>query len=417
MSKKSWSELFSEKSNNSTGNIGSATSVSHSVSNGSIIITSAPPSRPGSCSVPTSRPASCVQPIEEQQQEEELPEEIDYAFLNRPVHKLIYARPINNRGNRCYMISVLQALLHCAPFCNYFVRYFQRLQIVSDRFALLTALLSLLKEFTTKGMGCIDGEAVDEIFLALPESFSGIGFGEQMDAEEFLTVFLDRLAEELMELRRSVPFLLPFESDNSRTPADNDDGGEWLQMGPKQKISITRRTPVSQSPIHVLFAGSLRSTFKAAGPSRPSITFEPFTVLPVELIDAQGGALTSVRAALEHSMRLEYLSSGTKQVSFASLPPLLILQLKRFLVQPDYSFTKITRAVKIEPSLELNGEHFQLVAVVEHHGASLHGGHYTTNVCRRGEWIKFDDELKPQRLTEEQVTHKSAYLLFYERRE
>lgn len=341
------------------------------------------------------------------------------------------------------MIAVLQALLNCVPFVNYFTRYLFLLEEIeqhvlddSQRFPLLAAFNRLLCALSVKQQpmqNVIDCDFVDSLFLALPQSFSGIGLGEQMDAEEFLTVFLDTLAEELMEMRKfGVRFLLPFESSSDHQPqqpplmtpsAAFDDGGEWLQMGPKQRVHVTRSTPVSQSPIHVLFAGSFRSCFKASGPSRPSITFEPFTVLSLELVDAhQQRPLGSVSEALAQATQLEHLPTGSKQLSFSALPALLVIQLKRFTVNTRTGeFTKLTSPVRLQPRLQFGNDEFDLVAVVHHLGSTLHAGHYTATVRRKGrEWREFDDEA-PERdfLIDSEgascVNSKSAYLLFYQR--
>ena len=336
------------------------------------------------------------------------------------------------------MIAVLQALLGCGPFVNYFFRYFYLLGaelesvLATQRFPLLAAFSRFLSAFKpSNNEKVVDCDFVDDLFVALPVSFSGIGLGEQMDAEEFLTVLLDSLAEELMDLRRfGLNFLLPFES--SSTASDNCfsasngslsavDDGEWLQVGPRQHIQVTRSTPVSQSPIHVLFAGSFRSCFKADGPSKPSITFEPFTVLSLELVDAQQRPLHSVSEAIAQATQLEHLPTGTKQLSFSALPTLLVIQLKRFSVSPmTGEFSKLTRPIRLQARLQFGQDEFELVAVVDHWGSTLHGGHYTTLVKRKGrEWRQFDDELPIKDILIDSeaypVNSKSAYLLFYQK--
>lgn len=415
--KKSWSELF-ETSQTSLN--------SHSTST-----VSKPPSRPTSSF--SSRPSSTltvnnVEPVKSELPI--LPGNLDANFLfQRPLP--VQTRPIDNRGNRCFMIAVIQALLHYAPFVNYFGRYFYLLGneldtvLASGRFPLLAALNRLLVELKPGNLQkVLECDFVDELFLALPVSFSGLGLGEQQDAEEFLTVLLDSLAEELMELRKfGLIFLLPFESEISTepTPTAPVDDGEWLQVGPKQRIQVTRSTPVSQSPIHVLFAGSFRSCFKADGPSKPSITFEPFTVLSLELVDVQQRPLNSVSEALAQATQLEHLPTGTKQLSFAALPTLLVIQLKRFSVSVQTGeFTKLTRPVRLQPRLQLGTEEFELIAVVDHWGSSLHGGHYTTITKRKGrEWRQFDDELPVKDVLMDSESYpaasKTAYLLFYQK--
>lgn len=363
------------------------------------------------------------------------------------------SRPIINPGNRCYMISVLQVILHTRLFSNYLSKYFFKLDQVDSilenmKFPLLRALKNFYQNFVnTRESSVVSHEVIDEIFLALKmkNSFTSAGFAEQEDAEEFLTAFLDSLGDEFLGIQgqKLISFSLPFESEKSGflNEISQETGDDWLQVGPKQRVATTRRTPVSLSPIHTLFSGSFQSLYRSPG-VRPSITFEPFTILPLSLvINCERGAdicIDSIDRAIDHVLRCEDLGRKcSKQLSFSSLPPVLIIQLKRFIykqtVTTSTELFKLTKPLKVPSQLNLSQSIFKLYAAVNHHGSNLNTGHYTATILTEksdknnnynnnnnnsnGTWLLFDDETRIQKANEEGIFNQnsSAYLLFYER--
>lgn len=379
----------------------------------------------------------------------------DSEFLYAPLNYL-QSRPIVNPGNRCYMIAVLQVLLHTRLFSNYLQKYFFKLEMAeavledNDRFPLLCALKHFYRQFTTSTANttaAVSHDVIDDIFLALKlkNSFVEAGFAEQEDAEEFLTALLDSLGEEFsaIQAQKLLSFALPFETvtiSSFTQQQQNDDSDDWLQVGPKQRVATTRRTPVNLSPIHTLFAGSFQSLYRSPG-TRPSITFEPFTILPLSLVTMTRergdlSAIESIEGAIEQVLRCEELDRKcSKQLSFASLPPVLIIQLKRFIYRNatknranELELHKITKALRIPRILTLQSSNnsnstFKLYAAVNHHGSSLHAGHYTATIAADDDdsgWQLFDDDVKVQKVKEDHLLfnqNTSAYLLFYERQQ
>lgn len=340
------------------------------------------------------------------------------------------------------MIAVLQAFLHTRPFSNYLQKYFFKLELLfsvlsTGKFPLLSALKSFYSQFTPQSSSPVPNESIDEIFLAL-NNCGNFSFSEQEDAEEFLTSFLDTLGEEFVgiQAQKLLSFSLPYENvrstsvDAADAPAGAASEDDWLQVGPKQRIATTRRTPVNQSPIHSLFSGSFQSLYLSLG-TRPSITFEPFTVLPLSLVKDRDLPIDSITGAIEHVLRSEDLGKRcSKQLSFSSLPPILIIQLKRFIYKPspkhkDLELHKITRPLKISTEIHLNQSNtaftYRLYALVNHHGSSIHNGHYTATIKHQSNdrmWMNFNDDARIQtvNIDGEVINQNStAYLLFYER--
>lgn len=241
--------------------------------------------------------------------------------------------------------------------------------------------------------------------------------GHQQDAEEFLGFLLEQLHEECV---RAMKMFLPkgFEKLNltSQDPEGNDGG--WLEVGPKQKASVTRLSGINdlESPITKIFGGKLRSELRVPG-AKNSVTLEPYQ--PLQL-DIGSPYVNNIVDALKNLTKPETLHGdfdsprgpgmkATKQVFVETLPPVLILHLKRF--QYDSAGTqKIWKKVGYPLELEIPKEVFpphkrgglavhgglpkyRLVGVVYHHGKIANGGHYTVDVRRQNEreWIRLDD--------------------------
>ena len=191
----------------------------------------------------------------------------------------------------------------------------------------------------------------------------------------------------------------------------------WLEVGPKQRASTTRTAGQEDtpSPVTKIFGGFLRSVLRVPG-LKDSITLEPYKPLQLD-IGAQH--ISNITDALKGITRTESLTgdfggkanSARKQVFIDSLPPVLILHLKRFQYENKQAGTqKIWKKVGYPLELEIPKEVFppgsrgglaakgglpkyRLTSVVYHHGKYAAGGHYTVDVLREDyrEWVRMDD--------------------------
>lgn len=207
-----------------------------------------------------------------------------------------------------------------------------------------------------------------------------------------------------MEVTKRVATETPKANGSSK----NDEAG-WLEVGPKQKASTTRTTEICESPITRIFGGKLRSVFSVPG-LQNSVTLEPYT--PLQL-DIHHPDVNSVVDALKHLNTQEKMQGdfnspkgpnvvATKQVSIETLPPVLILHLKRFQYDNTGGTQKIWKKIAYPLELEIPREamskrgalsRYRLIGVVYHHGSSAQGGHYTVDVLRQDTktWIRLDD--------------------------
>ena len=218
-----------------------------------------------------------------------------------------------------------------------------------------------------------------------------------------------------------------------RSPISESDRSEengWLEVGPKQKAAITRSSGMvaTESPITKIFGGKLRSELRVPG-AKNSVTLEPYQPLQLDIGSPQ---VNNIIDALKRLTRSEVLHgefssprgpghAATKQVFIETLPPVLILHLKRFQYDNTGGTQKIWKKIGYPLELEIPKEVFpqhkrgayaahgglpkyRLIGVVYHHGKNASGGHYTVDVRRQDgrEWIRLDDTVI-QRIKSEDV--------------
>lgn len=349
-------------------------------------------------------------------------------------------RGLVNTGNMCYMNSVLQILTFCVPFYQFLDHVGRRAahSFKSDM-PLIDATIMFMKEFRVIDAAVSQeqlrlrlkpneleqfGEAfipeyVYEVIRQLPR-FRDMRRGHQQDAQEFLGFFLEELHEECTRAleKRAQETGTPAES-----PAVNGDmsaGEGWFEVGHKQKAAITRSSGhISiESPITKIFGGKIRSEFKVPG-NKNSVTLEPYQPLQLDIgspdvhniVDALKGLTKPETIYGDFASSRGSNATATKQIFIETLPPVLILHLKRFQYDSVTKGTqKIWKKVGYPLELEVPREVFpphrrnamalhgglpryRLIGVIYHHGKNASGGHYTVDVRRQDgrEWIRMDD--------------------------
>jgi len=164
-----------------------------------------------------------------------------------------------------------------------------------------------------------------------------------------------------------------------------------------------------------------------------SVTMEPYQSLQ---LDIGSPTVHNIMDALKGLTRPETLhgdfnsprgpgTTATKQTFIESLPPVLILHLKRFQYDNTGGVQKIWKKIGYPLELTMPKEAFspsrrsaialsgipkyRLTAVVYHHGKNASGGHYTVDIRRQDgvEWIRLDDT-NIRRLRAEDVASAGA---------
>lgn len=270
--------------------------------------------------------------------------------------------------------------------------------------------------------------------------------GHQQDAQEFLGFLLEGLHDECAQVMRAAPASaastapnsLPTSPTSSRGPESLGGTDDWLEVGPRQRSAVTRSSGHSHtsSPITKIFGGQLRSELRVPG-NKNSVTLEPYQ--PLQL-DIGAPDIRNIIDALKGLTRPEVLHGdfnsprgkdvrATKQVFIESVPPVLILHLKRFQFDAEGhgGTVKIWKKVGYPLEFEFPREvlsrqtrnsiladnsgapRYRLTGVVYHHGKNASGGHYTVDVRRQDgrEWIRIDDTVI-RRVRDEDVAEGGA---------
>ncbi|KAE8157529.1 hypothetical protein BDV40DRAFT_45205 [Aspergillus tamarii] len=352
-------------------------------------------------------------------------------------------RGLVNTGNMCYMNSVLQILVSCAPFYQFLDHIGRRAShsFQSD-FPMIDALIMFMKEFRVIDAAHSEeqlrlrlkpneleqyGDAfipefVYQVIRQLPR-FRDMRRGHQQDAQEFLGFLLEEMHEECARAAKDAP---PTKTDGAASlseepsAADGESGDGWLEVGHKQKPAVTRSSGHMsyESPIMRIFGGQIRSEFKVPG-NKTSVTLEPYQPLQLDIGSSEINNIVDALRGLTkpESIQGDFNSSrgpnvtATKQIFIENLPPVLILHLKRFQYDSVTRGTqKIWKKIGYPLDLEIPREvlppnrrnimmaqgglpKYRLIGVIYHHGKNASGGHYTVDVRRQDgrEWIRLDD--------------------------
>lgn len=260
-------------------------------------------------------------------------------------------------------------------------------------------------------------EYVYDVIRRLPR-FDHMKRGQQEDAEEFLGFLLAGLHDEcghVIKSGRNTPGAVADITSPKSERSNSMDSG-WLEVGPKQKASITQSSGVIEveSPITRIFGGKIRSEYRKPG-EKPSVTLEPYQPLQLDIGSPNINNITDALKGLTHLETLDSTArsgrASTKQMFIETLPPVLILHLKRFHYDTNGAqkiWKKIGYPLELEIPKDVFPPHkrgsfnvrgglprYRLTAVVYHHGKNASGGHYTVDVRRQEgrEWIRMDDTI------------------------
>ena len=143
---------------------------------------------------------------------------------------------------------------------------------------------------------------------------------------------------------------------------------------------------------------------------------EPLIYIPLEITKGSGQELINQHFALkkhegekykDHATGIEF-SPGQVQLQIEGAPKRIIFMLKRFT-----SSSKINTTVDMPESIVINNHFYALRKIVQHHGKSRLGGHYTALIKKGEHWIRADDS----RISVEKdptSARQNGYIYFYE---
>ncbi|CAO1639067.1 unnamed protein product [Sympodiomycopsis kandeliae] len=310
---------------------------------------------------------------------------------------------LHNRGNTCYMNSVMQSLIHTPPLTHLLLS--NDVHLLKGKaggeirgFDSVKAMQALARR--AAGSSPATGVTSPMEFIKNLKSISkSFSHGRQEDAHEWLRFLLDSMHQSCL-----------------------------VQLSSKAKVSSPLRETTF---IHRTFGGKLRSRVTCLSCKHNSDTFETMLDLSLDirksntlrdaldLFTAQDELRGSEKYKCEKCNRL---SNANKYYRIASCPPVLTIHLKRF----TFTGSKNNKPFIFPTNLKLNkswlssgsedGVGYSLYAVVHHFGSGPHSGHYVAEVKgKNGNWYTMNDDSVSGTSTPGGSPSKSAYILFYVR--
>lgn len=307
-----------------------------------------------------------------------------------------------NRGNTCYINSVLQCFSHTAPLRAYLAssEHSRSCKVRTHGFCLLCAL-----EEHTKQLFRVKNEFFPrDIFLNLQQIGDFRPFAQE-DAHEFASSVM-------MGMQSSI--LQNYRAQHPNGPPNLGPGFEETSL------------------VYQLFGGRSRSRVRCGACSAIVTNYEPFLDLNLEL-----SAGASLEEALDSYTTIEHFDLSTgykcgrcnkvvtaqKQLTVDRAPPILVVQLKRFDVMSGGG--KINKTVTFREQLDIakvmsedkkeeGGVLYELYGTIVHYGRTMFSGHYVSFIKSNGLWHLFDDDQVVE-VNNAIVLKQNAYMLFFQR--
>jgi ubiquitin carboxyl-terminal hydrolase 8 len=286
--------------------------------------------------------------------------------------------------------------------------------------ALVIAYAELMKEIWLGSDSVLTPKEFKYKLEQFAPQFAG---GSQQDAQEFLSFLLDGIHEDLNRVQKK-PYIEDVEGDGNKDEADS--------MKAWQNYLMRNKSVVVD-----IFQGQLRTTLQCTECSRKVVKFDPFMYLSLPLSKETNTLDDCLNLFCQeeslHGDNQWYCSTCKKHVNATTrtdlwtLPPILIVHLKRFKQDPRTgTCSKLKQSIKIKlkgwdlddvvARQTMSSPVYDLYAVSNHLG-NFGSGHYTAYAINRVDdlWYDFNDSRATKISDEHVAKNDDAYVLFFNR--
>lgn len=316
------------------------------------------------------------------------------------------AKGIHNMGNTCYINSTIQCLACCEAFKRYIVN-----ASPSGTPEITGQLKEVVNEITAPGG---EGAIIPRDLMKALYNKMGklINMFEQNDINEFLTLLIDKVNEEVCR---------PMKKNDLRVAPYRDTAYDHQRMKMDQSWYNTHKKEFS--PLKDMFYGQLISQILCSRCGKIHHNYEVFMNLMAP-IDGSKTLDECIRKHLNEEEVSSWKCDGCKgsppskkTIKLWRLPQVLTITLKRF----TSSLQKINDVVDIPLLLDMSpfmigpGECRYMLKAAAFHAGSFHGGHYFA-MCSEGNgaWKVYDDESIHNTAEGAEKGLGNGYVFFYE---
>ena len=352
-------------------------------------------------------------------------------------------------GVTCYMNSILAILQQTPVFVDYIVTGMFKQSLLYNlnhendviKNSISYQLYRVLRTSMENDNSCITPTSLRR---ALSKKDSIWGEHQHQDSQEFLNFLISKLEEEVSSQVIFIPggFTKEYDMTTSNSLINILANNEWVKFVKNE-----------YSPIKTLFTGLNQTSLKCKYCNNISNSFEISQLLTLSIpiknkaVDLQ--KQFTLEDCLDQYSEEEILdknnkvmcdfcmrkNQSSKKNSLWRTPKILIIQLKRFLINQygiptqklfnmiDYPIENLDMSKYINQSSPFKEKYkYNLFAVNCHHSFgtfnTINFGHYTSSIKSRydNKWYKFDDSQPIMELVNRNsIVNKDAYLLFYYR--
>ena len=203
---------------------------------------------------------------------------------------------------------------------------------------------------------------------------------------------MNQMSSQMMKTIRPTKFVSAFVDAYGRFVVGHQQDSHEFLMVMLDRINILEK----------LATGVMKEEVECQACLEKSLHSEDFTCLSIEIPKAEKHHVpieleSCIRETLSNEMVIDddwacTSCGGTfaeKSMQVASLPSVLLLHLKRF-VLTDKGYQKNQRVVRLPEFFMMHTTKYQVIGTVNHWGASMNSGHYTANI-NAGQWKCCDD--------------------------
>jgi ubiquitin C-terminal hydrolase len=312
----------------------------------------------------------------------------------------------NNRGNNCYLNSVLQILLNNGYF-----------ELVFEKFSFQNMIFDLLKKVycaRQTGQLPIDSGVIKTVLAHFDTDANRLfGNNNQQDAHEAIVKILD-----IVHMSCKYTGVMGY---SDTIPAMSE---------PEVITALNKDTEkFGSSFITKFYSGQFKTIINCKNCDYKNVVYESFNNISISITS------DSVVKCFRDFMNPEVIddfvcekcksrNSIHKRTVLSRFPHVLILCIKRFsLGKKIKDIIKIDKNLKIKINTPVDSSastshiieyNYEMSGLVHHTGGSIESGHYSADILISGEWYSVDDEFC-RKVSEPPMYSKDCYIVVYNR--